>query len=118
MPRISAFFGQVILHVVEAVVCGPHSLLVTFNDGEHQCVNLLPLLDGPVFEALRDPAYFARVVVDPVLGTVVWPNGADLAPEALYELPPEVEPIIMAVHGSDQSEENPQYDFPQVAIGS
>ena len=39
--------------------------------------------DG-VFAPLRDPAYFARVRVDPELGTVVWPNGADLDPIVLY----------------------------------
>lgn len=50
---------------------------------------MTPLLDGPVFESLQDPEYFARVVVDPVCGTVAWPNGADFAPEALYELPDE-----------------------------
>jgi hypothetical protein len=38
-----------------------------------------------VFEALADPAYFAQVRVDPELGTIAWPNGADLAPEPLYE---------------------------------
>jgi hypothetical protein len=84
----------VILHVVEASVCGPHSLELIFNDGTRKRVNVLPLLDGPIFEPLRDPAYFARVVVDPVLGTVVWPNEADFAPEALYELPAEEEPVV------------------------
>ncbi|MBI2087822.1 MAG: DUF2442 domain-containing protein [Deltaproteobacteria bacterium] len=82
-----------ILHIVEAEVCGPHSLRVVFDDGTQKRVNLLPLLEGPVFEPLRDPAYFARVSVDPICRTVVWPNGADLAPEALYELSPEQESI-------------------------
>jgi hypothetical protein len=41
------------------------------------------------FRPLLDPEVFARVAVDPVCGTVVWPNGADLAPEALYALPGE-----------------------------
>lgn len=82
-----------ILHIVEATVCGPHSLGLTFNDGTCKQVNVLPLLEGPIFEPLRDPDYFARVVVDPVLGTVTWPNEADFAPEALYELPAEAEPF-------------------------
>jgi hypothetical protein len=43
-------------------------------------------LAGPVFEPLRDPAYFAKVQLDPVCGTVVWPNGAYLAPEAMHAL--------------------------------
>ena len=37
-----------------------------------------------VFEPLRDPAYFAQVHVDPDLGTVAWPNGADPDPDVLY----------------------------------
>jgi uncharacterized protein DUF2442 len=73
-------------------VCGPHSLRVVFNDGVAKRVNLLALLEGPIFEPLRDPTYFGRVLLDPVAGTVVWPNGADLAPEAVYDLPAEEEP--------------------------
>lgn len=78
-----------VLRIVEAAVCGPHSLRLTFNDDTRKEVNVLPLLEGPVFEPLGDPVYFAHVVLDPVLGTVVWPNEADFAPEALYELPDE-----------------------------
>jgi hypothetical protein len=37
-----------------------------------------------MFEPLRDIEYFAQVVVDAELGTVVWPNGADLAPDVLH----------------------------------
>lgn len=81
---------DMVLHVIEAEVCGPHSLDVRFNDGVRKMVDLSPLLTGPVFEPLKDPAYFARVVVDAQSGTVVWPNGADLAPEALYDLPASV----------------------------
>ena len=73
--------------VVKVAVSGAHSLDLTFNDGTRKQVDLLPLLEGPVFEPIRDPVFFARVVLDPVAGTVVWPNGADIAPEALYELP-------------------------------
>ena len=78
-----------ILRILDARVCGSHSLDLVFNDSTHKQVNVLPLLDGEIFEPLRDPAYFARVVLDPVLGTVVWPNEADFAPEALHELPDE-----------------------------
>jgi hypothetical protein len=38
-----------------------------------------------VFEALNDPNYFAQVRVDSEIGTIVWPNGADLCPDVLYE---------------------------------
>jgi len=85
-----------LLQIVHAKVCGPHSLQLLFNDGTRKRVNVLALLTGPIFQPLRDPAYFARVVVDPVGGTVVWPNEADFAPEALYELEPEPEAVVAA----------------------
>jgi len=75
-----------------AEVCGPHSLRLEFSDGDQRRVDTLPLLDGPIFGPLRVPEYFARVSLDPTCGTVVWPNGADFAPEALRELPDEGDP--------------------------
>jgi hypothetical protein len=75
-----------ILRVVEAKVCGPHFLQLAFNDGARKTVDVSTLLEGPIFEPLRDPAYFAGAELDRVCGTVVWPNGADFAPEALHAL--------------------------------
>jgi len=80
-----------ILKVVSAQVVGPHSLLLTFNDGVSKQVNLRPLLWGAVFEPLLDPAYFARMTLEPSFGVPTWPNDADLAPEALHSLPDERE---------------------------
>ncbi len=58
---------------------------LTFDDGSVGEVDLLPHLWGPVFEPLRDdPGLFAKVRVDADEGTIVWPNGADVAPETLY----------------------------------
>ena len=76
--------------VVKAKACGPHSVDLTFKDGRRKRVNLLSLLEGLVFQPLLDPTFFARLRLDPTAGTVVWPNGADIAPEALYNLPEEV----------------------------
>jgi len=84
-----------ILRILEAKVCGPHSLRLRFNDGTSKRVNVLPILDGPVFEPLHDPSYFAQVTLDLVADTVVWPNEADFAPEALHELEEEKEPMMM-----------------------
>jgi hypothetical protein len=78
-----------ILRVREAQVCGRHSLRLTFNDGTTKQVDVLSLLDGKIFEPLRDPVYFAQMTLDSICGTVVWPNGADFAPEALHELEAE-----------------------------
>lgn len=58
---------------------------LVFTDGSQRVVDLGPRLRGPVFEPLRqDPALFRQVRVDPELGTIVWPNGADLDPDVLY----------------------------------
>ena len=83
-----------ILRITKARVCGPYSLDLTFNDGTRKAVNVKSLLQGPIFEPLKASEYFARVELDPVCGTVVWPNGADFAPEALYELTPEAERTV------------------------
>jgi hypothetical protein len=79
-----------ILRILGAEVRGPHHLELSFSDGARAVVDVGPLLSGPVFEPLREPSYFARVSLDPVCGTVVWPNGADFAPEALHALLPVV----------------------------
>ena len=81
--------SKAILRIDAVELVGPHSLALRFNDGTSRRVNLLSELEGPVFEPLRDPQYFSRVVLDPVAGTVVWPNDADFAPEFLRQLPQE-----------------------------
>src|SRR6266581_6090577 len=68
---------NMILHVVEASWAGGSRLRLAFNDGRRKLVDLRPLLEGPVFEPLRDETFFSRVSLDPICGTVVWPNGAD-----------------------------------------
>ena len=78
-----------VLRIADAEPLGDHALRLIFSTGEVREVDVSPVLEqmsGPMFEPLRDPSYFARVSVDPVCGTVVWPNGADLAPTALYAL--------------------------------
>ena len=59
-------------------------LRLTFTDGLVREVDLSDDLWGPMAEPLKDPGYFARVRVDPELGTVVWPNGYDLDPDVLH----------------------------------
>lgn len=70
--------------VKTAVPLNPYVVRVVFADGEVRDVDIEPLLGGPVFAALRDPALFTRVEVDEYAETIVWPNGADLDPDVLY----------------------------------
>ena len=55
-------------------------LWLRFSDGSEGEVDLSGELDGPIFEPLSDPGYFRQFTLSPDLHTVVWPNGADLAP--------------------------------------
>jgi hypothetical protein len=74
------------LHDVVAVeVIGDRRLRLTFDDGTVGEVDFSDRALGGVLEPLRDPAYFARVHVDPEAGTIAWPNGVDFAPEPLYD---------------------------------
>lgn len=62
-------------------------LRLRFSDHASGTVDLGDLIQGPMYAQIReDPAYFAGVTVDDELGTVVWPNGADLSPNVLREL--------------------------------
>ena len=60
-------------------------LRLGFDDGSTREVDLEDDLWGPIFEPLRqDPQLFRQVRVDQELGTVVWPNGADMDPDVLH----------------------------------
>ncbi len=71
--------------IIAAEALDGYRLHLRFEDGVDGVVDLAPHLSfRGVFEPLRDPAYFAQVRVDPELGSVTWPNGADLDPDVLY----------------------------------
>jgi Protein of unknown function (DUF2442) len=60
-------------------------LRLSFDDGTTRDVDLEGELWGPVFEPLRaDRELFREVRVDEELGTIVWPNGADMDPDVLH----------------------------------
>lgn len=69
--------------IVDARYVSHFKVWLRFSDGMEGEVDLSRDLDGPMFEQLRDPEKFRRVAFHPELRTLVWPNGADLAPEFL-----------------------------------
>lgn len=62
-----------------------YTLRVGFADGLEGLVDLESELWGEIFEPLKDAAIFRQFRLDKELNTIVWPTGADLAPEYLYE---------------------------------
>jgi hypothetical protein len=75
-----------ILHTTEVTPLPGYRLALRFNNGAHGEVDLSDELTGEVFAPLRDPALFATAHQHPVMRTVAWENGADLAPEFLLDL--------------------------------
>ena len=74
------------LHIKSAKYVADYKIWVAFDDGTSGEIDLDGVLNGPVFEPLKEITVFRKVSVDPELETVVWPNGADLAPEFLKGL--------------------------------
>jgi hypothetical protein len=70
-------------HVIRAAHEEDFRIHLTFNDGTEGSLDFESWLMGPVFEPLKDKAYFRRFFLDG--GTVAWPNGADIATETLYD---------------------------------
>jgi hypothetical protein len=74
-----------LVRISTVVPLGGYRVRLGFTDGSEREVDLEPYLRGPIFEPVRhDPALFDAVEVDRELGTIVWPNGADIDPDVLY----------------------------------
>jgi hypothetical protein len=110
MPEISKFYGIIVslywrdhnpphihftygdyeqgdrtmLKIVDAEYVGNYELLITFNDGSRKLADLKPYLTGEVFSELLDHDKFIQYGLTGY--TIEWANGADLAPEFLYDI--------------------------------
>ncbi len=85
-PPGDAACDEPILHVTAAKYRGDYRVWLEFSDSFAGEADLSRALHGPIFEPLKDKALFSQVKFDPEMDTIVWPNGADLAPEYLKEL--------------------------------
>jgi hypothetical protein len=74
-----------ILHVNEAKYLHDYVIWVKFNNGAAGEIDLQNELYGEMFESLKNIDNFMKFSIDPEMQTIVWENGADFAPEFLYE---------------------------------
>lgn len=72
-----------LLTITDVEYLGDYTLLCTFSNGERRKVDLTPLLSYPAFEELKDKDKFIQFGLE---DTIFWANGADIAPERLYEM--------------------------------
>jgi hypothetical protein len=71
---------------ITSVTVVKHGVLrLTFADGLSADLEVLDRMRGPVFAQARTTTGFGQVAIDSETGTVVWPGGADLAPDTLYQ---------------------------------
>jgi hypothetical protein len=81
------------LHVASVMHISDYRLRLAFSDGVAKEVDLCGELYGEIFEPLKDPGFFERVEINQETNTIEWPNGADFAPEFLYEIGKEVKEV-------------------------
>ncbi len=74
----------IFLEVEDAQYLGDFKILIKFNNGINKVVDLENELNGDVFEPLKNPAEFKNFKI--LFNTIEWPNGADFAPEFLYQI--------------------------------
>jgi hypothetical protein len=75
-----------LLHVINGfAVVRPYTLRISFDDNSSQTIDFWPILRGELYGPLRDRTLFERVRLDPEIGTLAWPNGADFDPATLHD---------------------------------
>lgn len=95
------------LRVTDIDYLGDYRLSIEFSDGIRKTVDLKPYLTGEVFEELLDKSKFIQYGLTPV--TIEWANGADLAPEFLYEIGIEEKNFQLPDHIDMVAEPAPSY---------
>jgi hypothetical protein len=74
-------------------ILAAYTLLVGFDDDTEQVIDFQPVLAGELLGPLRELSLFSRVVIDPEVHTLVWPNGADFDPATLHDWPEHVDAL-------------------------
>lgn len=81
------------LHVTSVIYLEDYKLRLQFSNRAVKDVDLSDELYGEVFEPLKGIEFFKQMAVNPDTNTIEWPNGADFAPEFLYEIGEEVRKV-------------------------
>ena len=72
--------------IVDAKYIDDYKIVFTFENGEKKLVDFENMLWGEVFEPLKDKEQFRQFKINKEYGTIVWTNGADVAPDGMYEI--------------------------------
>jgi hypothetical protein len=78
------------LHINHVEYAGEYKLRIRFDNGIEKEVDLNSELYGEIFEPLKDQNFFKSVYINSDTGTIEWSNGADFAPEFLFEIGKEI----------------------------
>ncbi len=70
--------------IIEARIIKDYTVELVFDDLKKGVVDLHKFLGKGIFKELLDKKKFHQMKVDAELGTICWPNGADIAPDTLY----------------------------------
>ncbi len=77
--------GRGVVNITDIEIVAERTVRLWFSDGSNRAVDLMPYLWGPALgELATNDALFHKVEVDPEIGTISWPNGADLDPDVLH----------------------------------
>jgi hypothetical protein len=89
--RTNKAFELIMKHKIYSIInCKyfpPYSLQLKFDDGLERVVDLENILEGQIYGPLRDEKLFSKVIIDPEIRTLTWPNGADFDPTVLHDWP-------------------------------
>ena len=73
-------------HIISVKYLSGYTLSLVFDDGKEASLDFVDQLYGEVYEPLKNIEEFKKVKLDPIFRTISWSNGADFAPEFLYDL--------------------------------
>ena len=90
--------GHEIYRVTAFTTLDDYVLHIWFDDETEQIINFEPVLHGPIFGPLQDPALFKQVQLLDDVGCLEWPTGADFDPETLHNWPAYKDEIIADRH--------------------